>query len=573
MSLYYEAAALLANADNTGGSLKSRLFTKKDLKSSPGQIFALIAEASKWSPVLKDIIEKCRLLEEEKKLTPILALLLSHDLLVAKNGVAAPAGHVLKLAITRHKARLSAEFTKARIRFGHPTLVAFKEAIDNGELEDDEDSVQKATRHPRWVRVNTIKTTLEQQLATTFAGFRKTGELGEVLAARGNAKIYHEDANIPNLFALPSKINLSRSLAYTRGEIIFQDKASCFPAYLLDLSHDDGDAIDGCAAPGNKTTHLAAFASSHNTAGEKQRVIAFERDTGRTVTLQKMVKLASADGIVSIKGGSDFLAAKPNSDEFSNVGAILLDPSCSGTGIVGRDDGIKIHLPSSNSAKPSSQSGGKGKKRKRGDDATKSDEQMTLDVDLHESAPEETPFVGKLAERLATLSNFQLHILTHAMRFASAHKITYSTCSIHFEENEGVVFQALASSIAKERGWRILKREHQVDGMKAWKKRGVWEDSKINIDLEDSHKQEVLDGCIRCDKGTNEGTMGFFVAAFVRDSNETGTPFAAEATVDEDEWNGFSDNGETQINEAPLVGAQPEQSKAKKNKKRKKAKP
>jgi putative methyltransferase len=67
MSLYYEAAAILANADNTGGSLVSRIYTKKDLKSSPGQIFALIAEASKWSIVLKDVIEKCGLLAEERK--------------------------------------------------------------------------------------------------------------------------------------------------------------------------------------------------------------------------------------------------------------------------------------------------------------------------------------------------------------------------------------------------------------------------------------------------------------------------------------------------------------------------
>jgi putative methyltransferase len=67
MSLYYEAAAILANTENTGGSLKSRLFTKKDLKSSPGQIFALIAETSKWSLVLKDVIEKCGLLAEERK--------------------------------------------------------------------------------------------------------------------------------------------------------------------------------------------------------------------------------------------------------------------------------------------------------------------------------------------------------------------------------------------------------------------------------------------------------------------------------------------------------------------------
>lgn len=67
MSLYYEAATILANPDNIGGSLKSRIYKQKDLKSTPAQIFALIAEASKWSVVLKDVIEKCGLLVQERK--------------------------------------------------------------------------------------------------------------------------------------------------------------------------------------------------------------------------------------------------------------------------------------------------------------------------------------------------------------------------------------------------------------------------------------------------------------------------------------------------------------------------
>jgi hypothetical protein len=69
MSLYYEAAAILANADKVGGSLKSRIFSKKDLKSTPGQLFALIAESSKWSVVLKDVMEKTKLLAEERKVS------------------------------------------------------------------------------------------------------------------------------------------------------------------------------------------------------------------------------------------------------------------------------------------------------------------------------------------------------------------------------------------------------------------------------------------------------------------------------------------------------------------------
>lgn len=71
MSLYYEAAAVLANAENAGGSLKSRIYKNKDLKTSPAQLFALISEASKWSLVLKDVIERCGLLTEERKVSSV----------------------------------------------------------------------------------------------------------------------------------------------------------------------------------------------------------------------------------------------------------------------------------------------------------------------------------------------------------------------------------------------------------------------------------------------------------------------------------------------------------------------
>ena len=71
MSLYYEAAAVLANSDNAGGSLKSRIYRQKDLKSKPAQLFALITEASKWSPVLKQVIEETGLLHEERKVCAV----------------------------------------------------------------------------------------------------------------------------------------------------------------------------------------------------------------------------------------------------------------------------------------------------------------------------------------------------------------------------------------------------------------------------------------------------------------------------------------------------------------------
>lgn len=67
MSLYYEASTLLINADNVGGSLKSRVRGNKSLKSSPAQVYALLTEASKWSSVLKDVIERSELLKAERK--------------------------------------------------------------------------------------------------------------------------------------------------------------------------------------------------------------------------------------------------------------------------------------------------------------------------------------------------------------------------------------------------------------------------------------------------------------------------------------------------------------------------
>jgi putative methyltransferase len=67
MSLYYEAADLLEAPTNAGGSLKSRIFNKKDLKSQPAQIYALAIETCKWSSILKEVVENSEILRLERK--------------------------------------------------------------------------------------------------------------------------------------------------------------------------------------------------------------------------------------------------------------------------------------------------------------------------------------------------------------------------------------------------------------------------------------------------------------------------------------------------------------------------
>ena len=67
MSLYYDAASMLSERNGEFGSLKSRVFGSTNLKSKPIQVFALVSEASKWSFVLKGVIEKSQLLLHERK--------------------------------------------------------------------------------------------------------------------------------------------------------------------------------------------------------------------------------------------------------------------------------------------------------------------------------------------------------------------------------------------------------------------------------------------------------------------------------------------------------------------------
>jgi 25S rRNA (cytosine2278-C5)-methyltransferase len=67
MSLYYEAADILAAPNNAGGSLKSRIFSSKTLKSQPAQVYALVIETCKWSSLLREVIERAELLGLERK--------------------------------------------------------------------------------------------------------------------------------------------------------------------------------------------------------------------------------------------------------------------------------------------------------------------------------------------------------------------------------------------------------------------------------------------------------------------------------------------------------------------------
>jgi len=554
MSLYYEAVAFIST-DAQQGSLKSRVFAAKDLKSKPKQIFALVSETTKWSPILKEIIEKSSILQHERKLTPQLSLLLVHDLLLAKGGIAATPKHVLRAAVERHKARLGAEFTKARVRRGCADVEALRARVEShhGETEvkadesgsNETNSGAKRWPHPRWVRINCLKTTLLEQLLTTFVDYRKTESLSEILSPRVNVsgdKVLYVDHHIPDLLALPTTtpVSLFKSQIES-GTLILQDKASCFPAYLLDPQPSDHLIIDACAAPGNKTTHLASLLHARGCKVQEMKIIACERDPARGKVLTGMVDAAGASGMVSVhatqtgKKVVDFLKIDPSREPWCDASAILLDPSCSGSGIVGRDDASPVKLPAlPGNEKLEQKAGSRKRKRKVPAPATTRELKRAPAEEVEEIVPPSQD----LADRLANLSAFQTRIVEHAMSFPKAKRITYSTCSMYSEENEDVVQAVLSSDVARRKRWRLLRREEQVEGMRTWELRG--KNKGADVSLLDS---QVAEAVIRCEKHTEEGTQGFFVAAFLRDDDEAEAERNEEDKSEEveDEWSGIED--------------------------------
>jgi len=328
------------------------------------------------------------------------------------------------------------------------------------------------------------------------------------------------DPILRNLLAFPPGTELISHPMYLAGKLILQDRSSCLPAHLLAATAANARVVDATAAPGNKTTHIAALLGG--SSGGK--VIAFEKDTRRAEILRKMVSRAGGDSVIDIKAGEDFLKADPSSRELREVTHLLLDPSCSGSGIVNREEYTLTPL-----ATPEQQ-GGKGKKRKRGAEKEK-EKPAAIIVAADEGEQEETKEeLGK--SRLLALADFQKSMILHAMTFPAARKITYSTCSIHAEENEDVVMAVLAHDTARGRGWRVERREEGT--LKDWERRG-WPERCGGDDV-------VMQACVRCNP-VEDGGIGFFVVAFVRVSVDGDAAESAPVVEDmeEQEWNGFSD--------------------------------
>ena len=153
---------------------------------------------------------------------------------------------------------------------------------------------------PRYLRVNTLKIGLGKAKKNLL----QTGHHLCPDPKHPGHRAYYRDKDVPDLLVFKPKgqSDISRIPMVASGEVVVQQKASCFPAVALDPPIG-GVVIDACAAPGNKTSHVAALMQNKGT------VFAFEQNERRAQLLREMMVLKGAT-IVQTKHMS-FLNADP----------------------------------------------------------------------------------------------------------------------------------------------------------------------------------------------------------------------------------------------------------------------
>ena len=124
---------------------------------------------------------------------------------------------------------------------------------------------------------------------------------------------------LPEGLILEAPFDAHASPQWGRGELMPQSRGSMAVAHAL--APRPGDRVlDLCAAPGAKTTHLAAL------AGDEGELVAVERHPGRADALRRTLARMRVRSATVETG--DAGAARPG-DAFDRV---LVDPPCSGLG-------------------------------------------------------------------------------------------------------------------------------------------------------------------------------------------------------------------------------------------------
>ncbi|CAG2162857.1 unnamed protein product [Oppiella nova] len=270
----------------------------------------------------------------------------------------------------------------------------------------------------RYIRVNLIKTTLKKVMRKlvkrdfkqieynksdiTFEQFKEL----VVNLKENDFLIDYDFQNDLLVFHINSTKGLQELKLFTESKIVMQDKASLIAVECLQLV-PEMTILDVCCAPGMKTTAIASRVKNNAT------IISYDKSEER---IHEMETIIEKNGVNCCQiNCRDFTSV--TAEELSSIGtidAILLDPSCSGSGMNNRVD-----------------------YRKGGEDKG----------------------------RLYRLASFQTRMLCHAMSLQPK-RIVYSTCSLHLIENENVIKSVFRES-------EFANDYSVVHALPQWPTRGV----------------------------------------------------------------------------------------------------
>ena len=232
---------ILQEVEETHASLKSLTYTQRHPNVSA--IYSLCLNALQKKEQLNQLLNKTHLLMNEPRLDPWLARILITELLWGKK--------VLK-----------AECRPAQTIRSYENLLKDElSAISNVQVP--ETSIKKV-RKARYVRINTLLLPLKKGISyfeeEGWSLLPTCSNYTEHLEAVKNLQKPHfiQDFHVPELLVFPTDTTFHDNSRYLNGELILQDKASCLPAKLLNPK-PGSVVLDMCAAPGMKSTHLAAL--------------------------------------------------------------------------------------------------------------------------------------------------------------------------------------------------------------------------------------------------------------------------------------------------------------------------
>ncbi|GMM56819.1 rRNA (cytosine-C5-)-methyltransferase [Maudiozyma humilis] len=474
------------------------------IKSNPKHIYAILDSCWRYKPYLEKVMKRSGILDDipKRKGKPmyqrLTLLLLCHDMLLSRSKRIQMGKHPIKSYVLKYKTRMNAELARLKVKLKVKNL---SELFTGDGTDDDVPPV-------RWVRVNPLRCpkgntdSVVDELTRKFP--TKVDSWRDIVPGT----IYHDEF-VPLLFGVHTQDKITSHELYKQGKIIIQDRASCFPATILNPGPHD-IVVDACAAPGNKTTHVASYMFGNepdqgHSKDRKPQIHAFEKDPERAKILQKMVKTAGCAQNIQVNVGDFTKLATPALCK--GVTGFIVDPSCSGSGIFGRK-----YVDSLNSRRQGADSQKQGAKDNEDEDVPEEQEQDEDDNVDGDEANNSKPTRDPLETRLAKLASFQFQVVKHAMSFPTATRIVYSTCSIHAEENERVVIDLLLDKKVQEWGWTVSKRERAIP---SWPRRGLVSEFE-EIFRDDKEKcQEMADGCIRA-LPKEDGGIGFFAVSFER---------------------------------------------------------